>query len=362
MSAFLGSIFGRKANSKPRRVVGVDLGSTSIKVVELERRDDVVNLTTYGEILLGPYGQAPLGDAVNLDAKEEQTALIDVFRESAVQATSAVFSVPMSSSFVTVVNLPKLGPDSDVSAQVPVEARKYIPIPINEVTLDWAEIHRAEEDNSSDTQEVLLVAIQNEILQRLKNLMTRTNLPDQPTEIECFSVIRGANTLDNVSRLAIIDIGGSSTKLYIVRDGLLEQLHRVRMGGTHITKQLMEDLGTDFTDAEVRKREYGATSDEIGYTVNRAHEKVLVKIMRELSQVLKNYEKERGTEIAEVVLTGGVSQYPKSRVIIADQLGKNVQISEPFKQIAFPAFMQDVVKEIGSTFSVALGAALRRFE
>ena len=362
MTAFLDNIFGKKQATSPRRVVGIDLGSTSIKVVELESRDNVINLTTYGEILIGPYGDGSLGDAITLDPKQEQTALIDVFRESAVQATSAVFAVHLASSFVTVINLPKLGPDTDVAGQVPVEARKYIPMPINEVTLDWAEITRAEQDKAADHQEVLLAAIQNEVLQRLNTLMQRTNLPDQPTEIECFSIIRSVYQANYGERVAIIDLGGSSAKLYVVRQGLLEQLHRVRSGGTHITKQLAEDLSTDFTDAEVRKREYDGASDEIGYTIRRVHEKMLGKTLHELQQVLQNYEKDHGSEIDKVILTGGVTQYPQITGLVEEALSRKTVVGNPFNKVAYPAFMEDVIKEIGPTFAVALGAALQRFE
>ena len=362
MSAFLSSVFSSKSNRAPRRVVGVDIGSTSIKVVELENRDDVVNVTTYGEILLGPYGDAALGDAVSLDAKKEQLALVDIFRESAVQAQSAVFSVPMSSSFVTVIRVPKLEDEDALSGQVAVEARKYIPIPINEVSLDWAKIERAENSTDSDEQEVLLVAIQNEVLQRLQSLMKRTNLPEQPTEIECFSTIRGASGSTNSKPTAVLDIGGSSTKLYIIRNGLLEQLHRVRSGGAHITKQIATDLSTDFADAEVRKRGQGNDSDEVGYTISRVHEKVLTRTLRELQQVIHNYEQEHDSEVANVILTGGVTQHAKVLRIVEDVLSKKTYLADPFAKTAYPAFMEDVVKEVGPTFTVALGAALRQFE
>ncbi len=362
MSAFLNSVFGGKKRGNARRVVGVDLGSTSIKVVELESRDDVVNVTTYGEILLGPYANVPLGDAVTLDAKKEQLALVDVFRESAVQANSAVFAVPMSSSFVTVIHIPKIGTDDEISGQVSVEARKYIPMPINEVSLDWAKIHRSESDTDTEKQEVLLVAIQNEVLKRLQSLMKRTNLPEQPTEIECFSTIRGASGLLNTDRMAVIDIGGSSAKLYIVREGLLEQLHRVRSGGTHITKQLAADLETDFSDAEVRKRGIDTASDEIRQTIDRVHEKVLTRTLHEMQKVIHTYEQEHGSEVSDVVLTGGVAQYAKVTKIVEDVLRKKVHLANPFAKTAYPAFMEDVVTEIGPTFTVALGAALRHFE
>ena len=92
-------------------VVGIDVGSASMKVVELEERKGVVTLVTYGEVQLGPYAGKQLGDSVTLDAKQEQEALVDVIRESAVKARNAVFAMPLSSSFVTNVSI-----DADADA------------------------------------------------------------------------------------------------------------------------------------------------------------------------------------------------------------------------------------------------------
>lgn len=362
MSGFFNALFGKKTNSNPRKVVGVDLGATSIKVVELESHKDTISLATYGEILIGQYGNAALGDIAVLNPRQEQTALIDVFRESAVQANKAVFAIPMSSSFVTVINIPKLGASQDIAAQIPVEARKYIPVPISEVTLDWIEIQRADTEESEDSHQVLLVALQNEILKRLETLMKRTNLPGQLTEIECFSVIRGTSNQTQNSRVAIIDIGGASTKLYITNNGLVEQLHRVRSGGAHITKKIAEELKIDFTDAEALKRSYSENDDEANVIIKKVHETIIGHTLVELKQVLENYESSRNAKLSQIVLTGGVTAYSDIISIVANDLGRDVIIAQPFSSVTFPAFMEDVVQDIGPTFTIALGAALRQFE
>src|SRR3989338_5254914 len=137
--------------SDANRVMGIDIGSSSIKVVEVQERDGVLTLTTYGELQLGPYADTEIGQSVTLDTKKEQQALVDVIRESAVKASSAVFAMPLASSFVTTIHF-TADQEEDISSRVRVEARKYIPVPIGEVTLDWAEIESEVEADKKDTK------------------------------------------------------------------------------------------------------------------------------------------------------------------------------------------------------------------
>ncbi len=107
-------------------VVGVDIGSSSIKVVQVEQKRGTLTLSTYGELQLGPYADKALGQAVVLQPNDEQAALVDVIRESGVVAKDAVFAMPLSSSFVTNVSIDAAA-DADLAAMVRVEARKVIP-------------------------------------------------------------------------------------------------------------------------------------------------------------------------------------------------------------------------------------------
>ncbi len=102
----LGNIFSNLAakSTDSKRVVGIDIGSSSIKVVEVQDRSGVLTLTTYGELQLGPYADQAIGQSVTLEQKKEQQALVDVIRESAVKATNAVFAMPLALSFVTTIN------------------------------------------------------------------------------------------------------------------------------------------------------------------------------------------------------------------------------------------------------------------
>lgn len=349
---------GFSSGSSQPAVIGIDIGSSSIKVVQLEEIKQVVTLTTYGEIQLGPYVKKEVGQSVVLDAKQEQEALVDVLRESAAQARNAVFAMPLASSFVTNAVV-EAEPNADLSALVRVEARKVIPASLSEVTLDWAEMEFDTEKKSA-SREVLIAAIQNTALERFNVLMQFVGLQAPPTEIECFSAIRALHA-ESDEHMAIIDIGATSTKLYVARKGLLVRMHRIRVGGAAATNRIASLLTISFEEAEIKKREISKDSSDYA-DIKRAHDASYDRPFKELAQVLKEYEEKHGATIPHVYLTGGGTLFPGIDSSLRDALNKDVVKTNAFAKVSYPAFMQDTIKEIAPSFTVALGAALRSFE
>lgn len=341
------------------RVVGIDIGTSSIKIVELQNRNDVLTLTTYGELELGPYSEEnPVGQAVVLTANIERQALVDILRESASKAKQAVFAMPLSASFVTVMSM-QASAEEDISPRVRVEARKYIPIPIGEVTLDWAEV----ETNTTEdviTRDVLLAAIQNDALARFKGLMDTVEFRNTPIEIECFSVIRSLCSGEETNCI-IIDVGAITTKLYIVRDGLLQRMYRVRAGGSLLTEKIAKELSLSFAEAEIIKRTI-TTSDPNFPVLQRMNQQTYERVFREFKQVIAEYEQKLNVEVPSIYIVGGGSLFLGFNNFASNLLEKNVQVAIPFNKVAYPAFMEDTMNTIGSTFAVALGAAIRSFE
>lgn len=343
-------------------VVGIDIGSSSIKVVELKESKGVITLGTYGELQLGPYAGKHLGESVTLSPKDEQTALVDVIRESSVKSRDAVFAMPLSSSFVTNVSI-EADADADLASRVRVEARKVIPASLSEVTLDWAEVEvtQTEADaTEANYRNVLIAAIQNSALERFKVLMQFAGLTQPPTEIESFSSIRALYNSKEPD-VAIIDIGATSSKLFISRKGLLMRMHRIRAGGAIATKQIAETLSVDFETAEEMK--YDADSSRQNFAeMKRAHHSSFDRAFREFRQVIQEYESKTGIKLNAVYLCGGGALFPGIDIHLADALGREVVIANPFSKVAYPAFMEDTMRSIGPSFTVALGAALRVFE
>lgn len=355
------SSFQEKQNAS-NGVVGIDIGSSSMKVIELQERKGVITLTTYGEIQLGPYVGKNIGESVTLDSKQEQEALIDVIRESAVRARNAVFAMPLSSSFVTNVTI-NADPDADLTAMVRAEARKVIPASLSEVTLDWAEVEVSKTEakaNKNNNRNILIAAIQNSALERFKVLMQFAGLNQPPTEIECFSTIRSLYSTDE-QNIAIIDIGAVSSKLYIIRKGLLMRMYRIRAGGSIATKEIAEALKVNFETAEEIK--FAADKNASNFTeLKRAHNASYDRPFREFNQVLREYEQRMGVTFNSVYLSGGGSLFPGTDSHLKSVLNRPIIMSNPFSKVAYPAFMEDTIRAIGPSFTVALGAAMRVFE
>ncbi len=346
-------------NTTQNRVVGIDVGSSSIKVVELQDRNDVVTLTTYGELQLGPYLEKAIGQSVVLPANVERQALVDVLRESAVHATQAVLAMPLSSSFVTVMSL-LAEPEDDIEPRVRVEARKYIPVPMADVALDWAEIEATTASSEAKQRDVLIAAIQNDALRRFQTLMQTVELPKPPTEIECFSSLRSVYNED-IDNYALIDIGAQSTKLYIARKGLLQRMHRVPQGGMAATERIMADTKKSFEEVETNKRNINNASADFA-VYQKHHHAYLGRMMREFIQVISEYENRVGAQLEQVYLVGGGSAFPGLDAYIGHELSRPTMYARPFEKVAYPAFMEDILNQLGPVFTPALGAALRAFE
>src|SRR3989338_3836552 len=133
----LGSAFGGSGEGS---FLGVDIGASSAKIVQLRASRGSAILETYGEIALGPYGNQPIGKAVKLQPEKTAEALIDLMKEANVTARSGGLSIPFSSSLISILDLPKVDKEA-LKRMVPIEARKYIPVPVTEVALDWFVIH-----------------------------------------------------------------------------------------------------------------------------------------------------------------------------------------------------------------------------
>jgi len=367
----LGSLFGKRSTNS---AVGVDIGSSSIKAVQLRLDKETAVLETYGEIALAPYDNKPVGKAVRLSPEQTGDALKDLIQEANITATDAGAAIPFSSSLVSIIDMPKVPPEQ-LRRMIPIEARKYIPVSSSEIMLDWFIIPPEEEDSAFDRveektvmqkrgQEVLLAAIHNDTLRTHQAILASANLSVGFFEIEVFSAIR--SSLDRgIAPIIVVDIGAATTKIYVVERGIVRTSHLVNSGSQTITETLARTLGWSFEKAERMKREWGFTmasaySREENEKMHTALLSTLDRLFNEVNRVLLSYGRRYNKNVSHVVLTGGGSALPGLVEKAREQLNIDVAIAHPFGKVAAPAFLDEVLREIGPGFSVALGAALRR--
>lgn len=375
MASFLESIKQIIGVRHKGPILGVDIGSSSIKVVLIEKVEEKIVLKNYGEIALGPRGGVSVGQATNLSGELVSIALRDLLKEAGITAHHTLIAIPFSASLLAVVELPDIG-SKELNSMIPIEARRYIPVPITEVSLDWWVLpkRKSEEkpkvDASPDgaTQvgkiEVIIAAIQNEVIKKYESIKRDAQIPGEAShfEIEIFSTLRAVVGRD-LSPVLVIDIGAGSTKLALVDEGVVRGSHVISMGGQDITLGLSRSQGIPFEKAEEIKCRVGMIGEEDGRDVAVVAELLLANIMNESARFAENYEHKHNTKIEKVILVGGGSRLKGIEKIVAQNFKTAlVTIGDPFARVDTPAFLTGTIKELSPNFAVAVGIALKGLE
>ncbi len=359
--SFLSNIFSGAAK-KSQSVVGVDIGSSSLKVVQLRKEKGSAVLETYGELALGPYGGAEIGQATNLPADKIAETLRDLVREANVTTTDAGVSIPFARSLLTLVELPRAKNADEQKTIVELEARKYIPVPVSEVQLDWFMVPDVVPEGQAlpSKVKVLIVAVHNDELALLQQVVKDANLVTDFYEIEIFSTIRSVVD-EPVKPVMVLDIGASATKVYVVEHGVIALSHNITQGGQDVTRTIASAHGLPIAKAEALKKEHGFVVVPDTYN-HETIELVFARIFEEAKRVVSQYELAHKTPISSIVLTGGGGVTKDLAKYARQFFSIDVHVADPFSKTQAPAFMRPVLQEIGPEFAVAVGLALRKLE
>ncbi|OGI62682.1 hypothetical protein A2643_03510 [Candidatus Nomurabacteria bacterium RIFCSPHIGHO2_01_FULL_39_220] len=370
-------IFGRISSLTGGNVgaaVGIDIGSSAIKVVEIKIKEGKIVLETYGSIALGPYDSLDVGRVTNLPVEKIAEALQEVLKQSGVTDTTGAFSIPVQSSLIFTIELPKNVKKSEISTIIPIEARKYIPLPITEVSLDYFilperessfEEMNAASSNSGTPQKtagktsVLIVATQNDAISKYRSIVSLSSLTAAFFEIEIFSSIR-ANFERELSPVLLIDFGASRTKLSIVEFGMVKNYHTIDRGGADITDSISKSLSLSFAEAEKMKKEFGLFGNLAEKTLADIIKIHIDYILSETNNVLLEYEKKYSRTISKVIFTGGGSLLKGLAEVAVNNFRAEIEIGHPFNKVNAPEFLRKVLETAGPEFAVALGLALRK--
>jgi len=352
---------------KKTSALGIDIGSSSIKVVQLQKKRDKAVLETYGELSLGPYGEVSIGQSTNLPTEKIVQALSDLLAEKEVAITTKVcgLAIPFKASLLSIIEMPDLS-QKELIGMVPIEARKYIPVPISDVTIDWSIIPKVEVEEDAflnkepkkKTLNILLVAIHNNIINQYKEVVSKTGLDTKFFEIEVFSTMRAI--LEGIKGpVMIFDMGASTTKLYIIDRGLVQNSHTINSGSQEITSNIARTLNIPTEDAEVIKRSIGMGQTAEGVDLSPSVSIVADRIFSEANRFLFDFQKKRNQNIKSIFLTGGGSALHGFRDLAAQNFKVEVISGDPFEKIETPVFLEEILKATGPEFTVAAGAALR---
>ena len=339
---------------KPSRTVGIDVGIHSAKVIQLRYEKERAILETYGELLSARYlktsegGQGGFLRYADADITE---LLKDVLRESNVTARDAVIGVPATSSFVTPIPFPKISV-KEIAQALPFEARKYVPIPIAEVALDWEVI-----DETDQGVTVLLVAVPKEVIEKFKRISSALGLSLAALEVETFSMVRALVGTDTTPTL-VLNMGHFTTTVAVVDHGKLRMSHNISRGSEELTRALAQGMGINLERAETIKHDTGIEERVEQKEITSVVTPLLDSLLAEIERIVALYNRRTDRKIQKINLTGGGSNMKGLIDYTSTRFGIEVTRGNPFARVVAPAFLQPMLRDIGPNFSTAVGLAL----
>lgn len=377
-------------------VLGIDIGTQAVKIVQIADRKGRAHLIKYGSIALGPYQGGEVGQAATLNPDQLTTVISTLLSEAGMASETGLMSIPLRSSLLRVIEIPRVK-SSKIREVVSLEARKYIPVQTAEVTLTWLVVpekesevakqekerdeegtskekrekvddakgdnkEKVEEGSTKDNVRVLIVAIHNNIINDYRELADRIGLTSFEFETEVFSMMRSVLGQDK-STVAIVDIGAANTKLVVIDDGTVHTSHSIPAGSQDMTQAVASANQLSFSEAEKLKRKHGLSGAYEQRNVGESIQPIVERIFSEVKNAIENFERNEDLLVENVILLGGGALLSGIVEVANKLLGKKVVLGDPFSKVESPvAILEPILKEVGPEFAVAVGLALRGLE
>lgn len=358
-------LFKKKGKSS----VGIDIGTSSIKVVQLKRSEGRYKLETYGELQTYGYLERLNDPFQSKSLKMLESQVIEmtkrIIKESGISTKRAVISIPVFSSFIVVIDMPPML-EKELFQALSFEAKRHIPIPLSEAKIDWKIIDREKAGSSKDKRKnvfkfrVLLVVVPKEVISKYLRIVKALELKLLALELESFSYIRSLMGNDQ-SAACVLDFGARSTSFTIIDKGFIQASHSLDIAGTELTRTLSHGIGVSFQRAELYKKERGLKFQEPG-SEREAKEILLTlidKIVLEVERLIKSYQVETKRRVTKLILSGGSGNLVGLEEYLEKRLKTDVITGDPWARVSYPPFLEPVLKEIAPRFAVAVGLAMR---
>jgi len=341
-------------------LLGIDVGSTSIKIVEVSRIGKKSTLKNYISFSLPPSEQSlKIFEDKNLVLISNQAAQIiqALLRKARIKTKKAVFSLPDFSTFFATFSLPPMH-EAEIAQAVDFEIRHYIPLPLNEVTFDWQIIAR-EETAAGVKVKILLAAVPNTVIYNYQQLAQMTQLEVQGMEAEVFGFIRSCWPSSEKYRflpLCLIDLGWESTTVSIAQNKQLLNSFSFDFGGRTLINDLSASLKISAQEAEQLKNRYGL--DPQKPEVARPLLDKINLLALEVEKICEDFYRQTNKRIDNIFLAGGSASLFGLKEYLSSRIKKNVFWADPFAALSFPLLLSQRLKQLGPSFAIAVGAAL----
>jgi type IV pilus assembly protein PilM len=345
---------------KGKGLVGLDIGSSAVKAVELKKRGDSYELVNFG---LERLGQDTVVDGAVMDALSVSAAIERIFAENRIRTRNVATSVSGHAVIVKRITVSAAN-SQELDSAIPYEAQQHIPFDISDVNLSYQPLGESPSGQGTD---VMLVAVKREKIINHTNVLSQANKTPVVVDYDGFAMFNAFEANYDVSPdniVALLNIGASITNIVVGRGGIPLFTRDVSLGGNQYTDSLQKELDLSYEDAEKLKQ-----GQEVG-SITREQK---IPHLRSVSEILmlevqKTFDFFRQTATADntqqIYLAGGSATIEGLAEQLKEEFRVPVEIIDPFRKVKVDPekFDSAYLQDIAPCLCVAMGLALRSFD
>jgi type IV pilus assembly protein PilM len=344
--------------------LGVDIGTTSIKVAEVKNGDERPGLVNYGVLESSGYlareNQALQTSSLKIFESEIVDLLKTVVREMKTSTKDVVASLPLFSAFVSVLDFPRMEAQ-EIERAIIYQAKQYVPLPLSEVALDWLKVAEFEDEKGFFHQKVLLISVPQAQIKKYQAMFLSAGLTLRTLEIESLSMARilGGDPTPTM----VIDIGSRSTNVIFLEKGNLIWATQSDYGGSSLTQALSSSLNINPLRAEELKKERGILGTGPSYELSTIMLPFMDVILNEVrkAQFLYGEQFPSLQKPERIVLAGGGANLLGIEPYVEHALGIPTVKIAPFSRFSYPPAMEPLTSELNAVMPIALGLGIKEF-
>lgn len=346
-------------SSSPQGYLGIDISAPSVKVVELRRNGGKVALATYG--FSERFADAVTPNQAQLDVVKTSDLIKKICHKAKTSSNSVLVSLPTFSVFSSIININDSVAKKDITAAINWEAKKVIPLPLQDIVLDWQKISFGATEEEKGSSRILLTGAPKALIQNYVSVFKAAEMNLLSLETEIFALIRSLLGNDR-SPVMIVQLGSTTTNIFVVDKSVPVINRSIAAGGINITQAIAEQAGIPLIQAEQFKHDLVHKQDPDGQVMPAMIIDALAPVVNEIKYILDVFGGKDGRRVEKIMLTGGGALLPGLSDYLSDYFNINTVVGDPWFRIAYPFELKPILEKIGPRMAVAIGLAMREFD
>jgi type IV pilus assembly protein PilM len=349
-------LFGKK-----KSLVGVDIGSSAVKAVELRvggKAGDEFDLVSVG---LEPLPPEAIVDGAIMDSGAVIDSLQRLFQDNRIKTAEVSTGVSGNAVIVKKISLPQMSPE-ELAESIHWEAEQYIPFDIQDVALDYEVI---EGGGSGGNMDVLLVAVKKDKISEYTSVLTQAGRAAAVVDVDVFALQNCYEMnygIDPGRLVALLNVGASIMNINVVKGGVSVFNRDIGAGGNQYTDAIQKDLNLSFEQAEALKKGEqveGASPESLLPIIQAKSEEIAMEIQKTFDFFRATSQEDR---IDQIYLSGGTAKINGLRELLSERFSAPVEILNPFLNVRYSEkeFDAGFLEDIGPSAAIAVGLAVRR--